>query len=109
LALGCRVSGVGQGPAALIFGASAVAGAAVYRQATGGCWAACNTGWVCNPSTGRCEPEAREHQRRLLRRPLPSSVATARSDVSRARDAGLGDAGSSDGLDGRDAADAGAP
>ena len=71
----CRVAGVPQGPSALIFAGSAIAGAAVYRHATGGCWAACNSGWVCNVETGRCEPEARERQRRLLRRDAKSADA----------------------------------
>lgn len=80
LALACRVDRTPQGPAALIFAATAVAGTALYREATGGCWAACNTGWVCNPSTGRCEPIAREPQQRL-QRPTPITTPTARSDA----------------------------
>jgi len=67
LGAACRVSNVGTGPSALVFGATAVAATAVYRQATGGCWAACNAGWVCNTETGRCEPEARERRHRLRR------------------------------------------
>jgi hypothetical protein len=62
---------------ALIFGATALAGTAVYRQATGACWAACNTGWVCNTDHGRCEPAARERQRRLLRRATDDAATAA--------------------------------
>ncbi len=86
LALACRVDRTPQGPAALIFAATAVAGTALYREATGGCWAACNTGWVCNPTTGRCEPIARDPQQRL-QRPNPSATPADRSDA-RAADAG---------------------
>jgi hypothetical protein len=74
--LACRVGGVPQGPSALIFGATALAATAVYRQATDGCWAACNTGWVCNTTSGRCEPEARERQQRLLRRSKDEAAIT---------------------------------
>lgn len=75
LAFACRVAGVPQGPSALVFGATAVAGAAVYRAASGGCWAACNAGWMCNPDSGRCEPISREAQPRLVRRPDPATNA----------------------------------
>jgi hypothetical protein len=85
LALACRVDRTPQGPAALIFAATAVAGTALYREATGGCWAACNAGWVCNPTTGRCEPIARDPQQRL-QRPTPSATPAAPSEV--AADAG---------------------
>jgi hypothetical protein len=77
LGFACRVTGVPQGPSALIFGASAVAGTALYRAATGGCWAACNTGWVCNTASGLCEPEARERQQRLLRRARDTRASAA--------------------------------
>ena len=89
LGLACRVAGVPQGPSALIFGATAVAGTAVYRAATDGCWAACNTGWVCNTATGRCEPEARERPQRLLRR-AETTDASAATEASAAT---LADAG----------------
>jgi hypothetical protein len=69
LALACRVANVPQGPAALIFGATAVAGTAIYREATGGCWAACNTGWQCNAATGRCDPITHDPHPRLKRPP----------------------------------------
>jgi hypothetical protein len=83
LAVACRVAGAPQGPSALIFGATAVAGTAAYRAVTGGCWAACNTGWVCNPESGRCEPITREPEQRLLRRPQPSpKPADAGADAS---------------------------
>jgi hypothetical protein len=97
LGLACRVAGVPQGPSALIFGITALAGTAVYRAATDGCWAACNTGWVCNTATGRCEPQARERQQRLLR-PAENSDASAPTQASAATPA---DAGASASVDPR--------
>jgi hypothetical protein len=101
IGFGCRLGGVSQGPAALIFGATAIAGTAVYRGATGGCWAACNTGWVCNSESGRCEPErARERPPSLRRtaaaRPDGEELDTAAADAGiphvGAADAGAADA-----------------
>lgn len=92
LTLACRVAGAPQGPAALIFGATAVAATAVYREASGGCWAACNTGWACNPTTGRCEPTAREPLPRL-RRPTATVPTAAAPEPP---DAGTADAATTD-------------
>jgi hypothetical protein len=94
--LACRVARVPHGPSALIFGATALAGTAVYRQATGGCWAACNTGWVCNTTSGRCEPEARERQQRVLRRTKDDAATAAPPEATalKAANAAIpGDAG----------------
>jgi hypothetical protein len=81
LALACRVANVPQGPAALIFGATAVAGTAIYREATGGCWAACNTGWQCNPASGRCEPITHDPHPRLKRPPTPTQTSAPPTDA----------------------------
>jgi hypothetical protein len=40
---------------AAVFGGSAVAATGVNRAITGGCWAACPTGRVCNHETGTCD------------------------------------------------------
>lgn len=38
---------------------TALAGAAVYRAASGGCWAQCTHGTVCDPASGTCVEMAR--------------------------------------------------
>ena len=59
--LGCRTSAGGNDYlGAAITAGAAVAGAAVYREATNGCWASCAVGEACDEVSGLCVPLACE-------------------------------------------------
>lgn len=54
LAAGCRSSAPYTVPSAAINGALAL-GASAIQRSSGGCYAVCTHGTVCNPATGYCE------------------------------------------------------
>lgn len=72
-----------------------VAGAGVHRAATGGCYAQCTHGLVCDRESGQCVPYESLAGRRAVRRPprgvdagMANSDAQADADPSDAEDAG---------------------
>jgi hypothetical protein len=50
----CRSGGSGDYLGAAVTAAAAVAAAAMYREASGGCWASCSRGERCDADSGLC-------------------------------------------------------
>ena len=50
----CNHSGRNDYAGAAVTAGAAVGGAALYRATTGGCWAQCLHGLVCDPKSGLC-------------------------------------------------------